>query len=210
MQAVNHTNFKRLNFSDSLSNNLQPSIIFNPFESKFAVTYYDSSNQNLPLLLNNFNLANPDTWQVITPGYNDSSNLAFPYPRVNLNIGQQQGVTVWSGKGSGGKGIALFDAQYLVTSITLNNDPEKDKLFTVYPNPCSTSLTIKFKLDCTEKVLINLYNVMGKPVESVVSKVFHPGLYSINYNVTDLSSGCYILSFEQGDVIKSCKVFIIR
>jgi hypothetical protein len=45
LQATNHSNFKKLTISNSAHNNLQPSVNFNPFDSTFMVTYFDSTTQ---------------------------------------------------------------------------------------------------------------------------------------------------------------------
>jgi len=136
LQATNHSNFKKLTISNSAHNNLQPSINFNPFDSTFMVTYYDSTTQKLPFLLNNFKLNNPDNWQVVTTGYNDDDNLSAPYPKVALDLGQKQGVNIWAKEGTGGNGVAMFDAPYSIyTGISGNNTGGLARLIGAYPNP---------------------------------------------------------------------------
>lgn len=211
LQATTTSHFKKLNFSDSLHNNMQPSINFNPFDSTFMVTYYDSSSQKLPYLINNFNLLNPDAWQLFSSGYNDSGNLVDPYPMVALNIGQQQGANVWSGEGTGENGIAMFDSPYSTwTGISENITTDDSQLFRVYPNPCNSSLIIALNLKKAETVKITLYNQIGETMGIVADRSYSGGQSLINYNVSDFSPGSYLLTFIGGNVAQTRKVFIVR
>ena len=138
LQATNNSNFKKLTITNSAHNNLQPSINFNQFDSTFMVTFYDATTQKLPFLLNNFNLNNPDNWQVVSTGYNDDNNLAAPYPKVALDLGQKEGANVWTKEGTGGNGVDMFDAPYSTyTGISGNNTGSLARLIGAYPNPCS-------------------------------------------------------------------------
>ena len=112
LQAARTSHFKPLNIATSFNNELQPDICFNPYNSKFMVTYFDFTNKKLPFLTNDVNLANPNSWNVVSQGYNDNNNLVAPYPKVDLNIVQQNGMNAWISAGTGGNGIALFDAPY--------------------------------------------------------------------------------------------------
>jgi len=210
-KATNSNHFTQLSINTSSDNKQQPSINFNPFDSTFMVTYYNSTTQKLPFLLNNFNLANPDSWQVVNPGYNDSANLAAPYPRVALDISQQQGVNIWSSEGPGGKGIAMFEAPYSTyTGISGNNTADNKKLFWVYPNPCNSSLTVRFELKNPEMVTITLYNLIGKPVGIITDQCYTAGRHILNYNVSLFPSGSYFLEFRNGTFVSTSKVIIIR
>jgi hypothetical protein len=211
LQAANHSHFQKLIISNSAHNNFQPSINFNPFDSTFMVTYYDSTTQKLPFLLNNFNLVNPDSWQWVTTGYNDSTNLASPYPKVALNIGQQRGANVWAGEGPGGNGIAMFDAPYSTyTGISVNNIAGNGLNCRAYPNPCNQSVILAFKLKRTEKVTIQLYNLVGQPIGAFSDQSYPAGKHEVNIDVSKLSSGSYIYTLKAGDFSSSGKINIIR
>jgi len=211
LQATNHSNFQRLIISNSAHNNFQPSINFNPFDSTFMVTYYDSTTQKLPFLLNNFNLANPDSWQWITTGYNDDSNLAAPYPKVVLDLGQERGANVWAKEGTGGNGVAMFDAPYSTwTGISENNKIDDSQLFWVYPNPCNTNTTIRFELRRPEKVTITICNFVGQPAGIITDQSYQAGKHEVKCNISNLSPGSYIVKFKAGDFQTAGKLTVIR
>jgi Secretion system C-terminal sorting domain len=211
LQAANHVNFKKLNISNSAHNNSQPSINFNPFDSTFMVTFYDATTQKLPFLLNNFNLNNPDNWQVVTTGYNDDNNLAAPYPKVALDLGQRQGANVWSREGTGGNGIAMFDAPYSTyTGISGNNTGALARLIGAYPNPCSNNIKIAFELKKSGKVTINVLSILGQPLGTVTDQYYPEGRHVVRYDVSDFPAGTYFYNFRIGDFTTLGKFTVIR
>ena len=172
------------------------------------VTYYDSTTQKLPYLLHDFNMQNPNAWQVVSSGYNDSPDLTIPYPKVVLNMGQHQGANVWSGNGTGGIGVALYDAPYVPTGIPGNTLTDDCKLW-IYPNPCNTSLNLTFELKSAENVTLILYNIIGSPEGIIANQTYPGGRYLLKYNVSSLPSGSYFLTYQVGNIIKTYKILKI-
>jgi hypothetical protein len=211
LQAANHSNFKKLNISNSAHNSLQSSINFNPFDSTFMVTYYDSTTQKLPFLLNNFNLKNPDTWQFVTTGYNDDGNLSAPYPKIELNLFQKQGANVWSKEGIGGNGIAMFDAPYSTWTGGSNDiEPANLNSYGAYPNPCSTVVTIWFELQKPENITTSLYDISGNWLGIKNSQTYSTGKSFVKFDISTLSPGCYYYSLMSGRYSHSGKIIVIK
>lgn len=65
-----------------------------------------------------------------------------------------------------------------------------------YPNPFNPSTTIKFHLPVDAKVKLNIYNALGQNVKEVVNTEYQAGIYEINFDAPDLSSGIYIYSIS--------------
>jgi len=97
LQAVSNTltNWHRLNIAVSNDNEMECNINFDPTYNNFLVTYYNATSGVLPYIVNGINLTNPDTWTVISPGYNDSPNLSYPYPKVEINAVVTKVAHVW-------------------------------------------------------------------------------------------------------------------
>ena len=210
MKSTINSHFIPFSLGSSSESRMEPSISFNPFDSTFIVTYYNSTSQQLPFLRKNFNMINPDSWQVITPGYNDSSNLIDPYPIVALNIGQKQGVMAWTSEGTDGNGISLFDAPYLITGISKTDNNAFTNFFMAYPNPCSTSLKVAFQLARSEIVTITLYNLIGQSSITITNQIYRDGKYIINHDVSILPPGSYLLSCRTETTLSTRKLLIIR
>jgi hypothetical protein len=93
-RAASSNHFTPFTLNLSTDSRQQPSINFNPYDSSFMVTYYDSTTNKLSFVKHNFNMNIPDSWQVLTSGYNDSTNIDAPYPKVVLNMNLQKGACV--------------------------------------------------------------------------------------------------------------------
>jgi hypothetical protein len=210
-KATVSTHFSPFLLPLSLDFQKQPSIIFNPYDSTFLATYYDSSAQKLPLLKSNFNMGDPNSWQIITPWYNDSSNLADPYPKVRLDHGMHQGMNVWSAEGANGKGIALFDAPYStytgIHEVFMN---PKSMLKGVFPNPASDRTTILFELKEKAVVSVNLYSMEGILLKQTSNEEYAAGRHGIYLDVSDLSPGTYLFNFTAGDFNSNGKIIVLK
>lgn len=209
MKSTNTNHFAQFNLNSLSDSRQQPSINFNPFDQTFMVTYYDSTTQKLPYLLKDFNMQNPNTWQVVSPGYNDSPDLIAPNPKVALNMGEHQGANVWSWNGPGGASVTLFDAPYITDGISGNYTSDNNN-FQFYPNPCNTSLTLSFEIKNEETVTITLYDIIGKQIKTLTDKSYPGGRYLLKYNVTHYPSGSYFLAYQTGNVVKTYKMLIVR
>jgi hypothetical protein len=211
LQATATSYFSPLNIAATSNNELQPDICFNPYNSKFMVTYFDSTTKKLPFLTNDINLANPDSWNVVSQGYNDNSNLVAPYPKVRLNFGKQDGMNAWISEGTGGNGIAPFDAPYSTyTGISGNSISTTAKLIGSYPNPCSNSIKIAFELKNSGKVIIDMMSIMGQPLGTVTDQDYSAGKHTVQYNVSGLPDGNYLYTFKSGESGATGKITVIR
>jgi hypothetical protein len=211
LQVTTTSHFRPLNIAATSNNELQPDISFNPYNSTFMMTYFDSTEKKLPFLTNNVNLANPDSWNVNSQGYNDNSNLAAPYPKVKLNFGQQDGMNAWISEGTGGNGIALFDAPYSTyTGVSGHRIGGSVKLYGSYPNPCSTTIRIAFELKNAGIVTIDVMDIMGQTLGTVTDQVYSPGKHVVKYDVSNLQNGNYLYELRSGDFTVTGKFVVIR
>ena len=55
---------------------------------------------------------------------------------------------------------------------------------------------IHYELAEDSKVLMDIYNIKGQKVETLVNEVKVAGKYFITWNAENLSSGIYLLQFE--------------
>jgi hypothetical protein len=209
-KAASTNNFTKFILNSSLDNKKQTSINFNPFDSTFMVTYYDSTTQKLPFLRKNFNMLNPDSWQIDTPGYNDDSNLSTPYPKVVLNLYQHQGANVWTGERTGGNGVAMFDAPYNTwTGVLETRSTDGSKLISVYPNPCSNEINIAFDLEKTEKVTIKILSILGQHIRTITNQFYLKGKHVVQHDVSKFLPGTYLYKLNSGDGMTTTGKFLI-
>lgn len=79
-----------------------------------------------------------------------------------------------------------------------------------YPNPFSNSTTIQFRLKENTKVHLQITDVTGKPVSTLMNEPKTAGDYSIVFNSEKLSNGIYylILDTEKNHLVK--EMMLIR
>jgi hypothetical protein len=96
-------------------------------------------------------------------------------------------------------GTLYFDDIHLYDStagIEENGTIEKFSLMQNYPNPFNPSTEIKFNIDRSAMVRLDIYDVNGQLVSTLVNKKLNKGGYTVNWNAsgnngTNLSSGVY-------------------
>jgi uncharacterized lipoprotein YddW (UPF0748 family) len=60
-----------------------------------------------------------------------------------------------------------------------------------YPNPFNPSTTIEFQIQKSGMVSLKVYDLLGREVTTLLSKVMNSGSYKINFSGTGLPSGTY-------------------
>jgi hypothetical protein len=196
LQAVNHSYFRKVEIGDSNHFNLQPSITYNRYDTTFMITYFDQTSLKLPLISNNFNLKNPNQWQTLSTGYNDSSNLSSPFPKIIINDPMENAAQVWVMGENGVNGVGMFDAQYSTYTGFNSSSQMSNTPLNIFPNPCSTYITVEFELAETEIVRLSIYNLTGKLISTLVDQSFSSGKHTMRLNVSNLTPNCYLYKFE--------------
>jgi hypothetical protein len=63
-----------------------------------------------------------------------------------------------------------------------------------FPNPTKSLTTIRYSLPIESKVSLQLFDISGRLVKTLVNEQKKSGNYSINLNTCTLSAGIYFLS----------------
>jgi hypothetical protein len=73
----------------------------------------------------------------------------------------------------------------------------KNKLFPVFPNPASNTITVAYRLLLNTNIEIIIYDLSGRMVKQVLNKQNHvPGEYSFTFDIKDIKEGQYILELK--------------
>ncbi len=76
----------------------------------------------------------------------------------------------------------------------------------IIPNPVTSDIKISFNLQSKEKVTIQLYNIAGQQLESLVNETLTPGQHSIHGNLSYLPEGIYFLRLQMGNQVVTRKL----
>ena len=88
--------------------------------------------------------------------------------------------------------------------------PETITLHNAYPNPFNPSTMISFDLVESDKVSLNIFDLTGRQVASLINKVMIPGTHQISWNPTQISSGVYLVNLVIGNTSLNQKITYIK
>lgn len=72
-----------------------------------------------------------------------------------------------------------------------------------YPNPFNQLTIIKYQLSKRANVRINVYDINGREVDVLISKIQSPGVYYVRYDAGNLASGVYFYNIViYGEITK--------
>ncbi|MCK4257298.1 T9SS type A sorting domain-containing protein [candidate division WOR-3 bacterium] len=80
----------------------------------------------------------------------------------------------------------------------------------VIPNPLSRPTTINFTIPRSEHVSVNLYDITGSLVSTLVNKELTAGTHSITINTDNLVSGVYFLKTDAGAFCHTAKFLVVK
>ena len=94
--------------------------------------------------------------------------------------------------------------------------PDEFALNQNYPNPFNPSTQISFDVPAgSEQVMINIYNILGQNVKTLVNEVLSPGTYTMEWDATDavgnpVASGIYFYELRSKSFTTRKKMLLIR
>jgi hypothetical protein len=105
-----------------------------------------------------------------------------------------------------------FDGQFeyspiIEVTVTL---PTKFALMQNYPNPFNPTTSIAYELPITAKVVLKVYDVLGREVATLVNQVQAAGRYVQPFNASGLSSGIYFYRLQAGNFVETKKMMLVK
>ena len=94
--------------------------------------------------------------------------------------------------------------------------PDHFALHQNYPNPFNPSTQISFDVpQGAEHIMLNVYNILGQNVSTLVNGVMNPGQYTMEWNATDevgnpVASGIYFYELRSASFTARKKMLLIR
>jgi hypothetical protein len=173
--------------------------------------YFSSSSISLDAIYKSTN--NGVNWSpmVINNDHDQVINLSFI--RKNNSI--------WGYASTyNGKIFKLIRDTAVISSIKLesNNVPDKFSLGQNYPNPFNPTTKIRFsiangfpmKTFGNDKVVLIVYDVMGREVETLVNESLKPGTYETSFDGSMLNSGVYFYKLITDGYTETRKMLLIK
>ena len=80
-----------------------------------------------------------------------------------------------------------------------------------YPNPFNPFTVISFKLSKSGNVKLNIFDITGKKISTLVNEYKHSGNYSVTFNAQNLPSGIYFYSMIiDGNIVDTKKMICVK
>ena len=79
-----------------------------------------------------------------------------------------------------------------------------------YPNPFNPTTQINYAVPEQSDVRIEVYNVIGRRVATLVNREMAPGNYTVNFDASSLSSGMYFYRLKAGSTLLTKKMTLIK
>ncbi len=79
-----------------------------------------------------------------------------------------------------------------------------------YPNPFSTSTMIRFAVASPERVVLKVYDVLGREVATLLDEERSPGWYNASFDGGQLSGGVYFYRFTAGSYTETRRMVVAR
>jgi uncharacterized protein (DUF1778 family) len=146
--------------------------------------------------------------------------------QITLTLDAENGLIELSSDTFTGEGLLTFtttdsdgdsvsvDIILVVTMSTSNEDdglmPDQFSLSQNYPNPFNPSSTIRFGIPEAAVVKLEVFNLLGQRVKSLVNARKSAGYHTVTFNASDLSSGMYIYRIQAGDFIQIKRMTLIK
>ena len=97
------------------------------------------------------------------------------------------------------------------TDVTENViTPETFSLSQNYPNPFNPTTVIKYSLPEVTNVKLKVYDMLGREIKTLVNQEQSAGVYNVEFNASNLSSGVYFYRIEAGNFVASKKLLLLK
>ncbi len=147
----------------------------------------------------------------------DVSSILSEKSKVVASIGNNgMSKIVWS---DGRNGASDIYAQNVNPNGTLgntgvfinsNSEPAEFSLFQNYPNPFNPVTVIRYSLAENRFVTVNVYDILGNKVTSLVNEKQNAGRHSVEWNAGKFPSGVYCYKINTGDFTDTKKMILLK
>jgi len=165
------------------------SVPFNPYQVRSA-----HLNQNIP------NGA-PISDEYMYLGY------VGDYPSTKIDSSGFPFEVTAKGLAKAGAGDWVLTGSFLEGVTDL---PSEFALLSNYPNPFNAQTVIEYQLPVSASVKLEVYNLLGNKVTTLVEGEQEAGYKSVSWDASDVSSGIYFYKLSAGDYTETMRMILVK
>jgi len=106
-------------------------------------------------------------------------------------------------------GIYMYDFPVNIDEAD-NSLPRNPSLYPSYPNPFNAATTIKYDLPISSEIRLDIYDILGRKVQTLVNSTQPAGEYSVIWNADGFLSGVYFYKLTSGRFEQSEKMILLK
>ncbi len=114
---------------------------------------------------------------------------------------------IWAIRDNGG--ISKFTSTIGINLIS-SQVPSSFSLSQNYPNPFNPLTKIRFDVPRSENVLIKVYDMLGREIETLVNQQLQPGTYEVEWDAAEYPSGVYFYKISTENYTETRKMILIK
>lgn len=88
--------------------------------------------------------------------------------------------------------------------------PRNCRLISAHPNPFNASTTIQYSLSEASHVTIEIYDLLGRHIETLVDAEMPAGYHQATWDATDQASGMYFYKIQAGEFTETKKMMLLK
>lgn len=146
--------------------------------------------------------------------YSAVNEWTFAYFDISAAAGQTVEIGFRADAANSVWSFLYLDDVSILTSLTdVDGDGMPPRVFKVnqnYPNPFNPSTTINYSVSKTGLVIIKVYDVLGKEIETLVNGEKSVGNYSIKFDGSKFPSGIYFYRMQAGEFVETKKLTLLK
>ncbi len=143
-----------------------------------------------------------------------TSGIPAPAPWEFTHVFTSEGTNPYYCEPHGGPGgTGMSGTIIVIDPVSVPEDEliaDEFELMQNYPNPFNPSTKIKFSIPNQSFVNVKVYDIIGNEIAVLVNEEKPEGIYEVEFNADNLSSGMYIYQLSAGSFIQTKKMLLLR
>ena len=107
----------------------------------------------------------------------------------------------------------LVDTLFRGPLVSIVEEPDLPQTYSLgqnYPNPFNPSTRIPFSLPKSERVTIEIYDLLGRLVARLLNEQKESGYYQVTWDAHGQASGVYLYRLQAGSFTQTRKFMLLR
>jgi hypothetical protein len=185
------------------------SVAFDKLSNVYVTGYSEGNGTVSDYATLKYNLTGAEQWVIRYNGLGNGSDVAN-----SIAVDTMGNVFITGssfGSGTGNDIVTIKYSQSLTGVLTDGSNSPKDyHLLQNYPNPFNPSTKIRYAISKTAFTTLKVYSILGQEIATLINEEKAPGVYEVNFDGLNLTSGTYIYKLQAGNFVETKKMILLK